>query len=164
MKPLAASFPLVALLAGVAAGPLHAAPPVIGSDLIQQTNIRIDDLFEYRNNPPKPPGTHENPFRIGDSPLASTLNLGPGSGAPTGPVPLANSDEVVLRQAASALVFGGLLQVGDLQVLVINKASYKEGGILTVRLQGNPVYLRIVSIKNNTVTLGLNEARLTLHF
>ena len=65
---------------------------------------------------------------------------------------------------AITLVFGGLLQIGDVQVLVINKASYKEGGILSVRLQGAPVYLRIISITANSVTLGLNEARLTLRF
>ena len=64
----------------------------------------------------------------------------------------------MLRQAAGGLVFGGILQIGDVQVLVINKASYKEGGILGVRLQGNVIYLRLVSITNNSVTLGLNEA------
>ena len=52
----------------------------------------------------------------------------------------------------------------DVQVLVINKASYKEGGILSVRLQGTPVYLRILRITANSVTLALNEARLTLRF
>jgi len=153
-----------ALLASAATFPLRAAAPVIGSDLIQQTTARIEDLFKYRNNPPKPPGPLENPFRVGDSPLASNLNLSPGPGPATGPVPLANTDEALLRQAAGDLVFGGLLQIGDVQVLVINKASYKEGGILTVRIQGTPVYLRILSITRNTVMLGLGEARLTLHF
>jgi len=33
-----------------------------------------------------------------------------------------------------------------------------------VRIQGTPVYLRILSITRNTVMLGLGEARLTLHF
>ena len=164
MRLFPASLPLSALLAIAAVAPLRAAAPVIGSDLIQQTNARIEHLFQHRNNPPKPPGPHENPFRIGDSPLASSLNVNPGPGAIKGPVPLVNSDEAMLRQAAASLVFGGLLQMGDVQMLVINKATYKEGGLLTVRLQGSPVYLRIVSIKNNTVTLGLNEARLTLRF
>jgi hypothetical protein len=164
MRFFPASLPLSALLAVAAVAPLQAATPVIGSDLIQQTNARIEQLFHHRNNPPKPPGPHENPFRIGDSPLASSLILSGGPGATKDSAPLANSDETTLRQAAASLVFGGLLQMGDLQMLVINKATYKEGGLLTVRLQGTPVYLRIVSIKNNTVTLGLNEARLTLRF
>jgi len=164
MRFFPASLLWSALLAGAAVAPLRAAAPVIGSELIQQTNARIEDLYQHRNNPPKPPGPLENPFRIGDSPLASNLNLNPGPGAIKGPGPVVNSDEAMLRQAAASLVFGGLLQMGDLQMLVINKATYKEGGILTVRLQGTPVYLRIVSIKTNTVTLGLNEARLTLRF
>lgn len=140
---------------------LQGATPVIGSQLFQDTDARIDGLFQQRNNPPKPPGPLDDPFRIGDAPLASNLNL--SSNPTVAPTP-DNSDESVLRQAAGGLVFGGILQIGDVQVLVINKASYKEGGILGVRLQGNVVYLRILSITNNSVTLGLNEARLTLHF
>ena len=135
---------------------------MIGEQFFQDTNARIDDLFQYRKNPPKPPGPFDNPFRVGDAPLASSLNLTGNSTVDPGPV--VNSDEALLRQAAGSLVFGGLIQLGDLEVLVINKANYKEGGILTVRLQGVLVYLRIVSITSNSVTLGLNEARLTLHF
>lgn len=152
---------LFLLLTGAAALPVPAATPVIGSQLFQETNARIEDLFQHRNNPPKPPGPLDDPFRIGDAPLASNLNL---TGDSTGPGSPGTSDETLLRQAARSLTFGGLLQIGDLQVLVINKASYKEGGILSVRLQGTLVYLRIVSITSNSVTLGLNEARLTLHF
>jgi hypothetical protein len=151
------------LLAGAAAVSLPAAAPAIGAQFFQETNNRIEDLFRHRNAPPKPPGPRESPFRIGEAPLASSLDLiGGRPGA--SPAELATSDETLLRQAAGGLTFGGLLQIGDRQVLVINKASYKVGGILTVRLQGTPVYLRIVSITSNTVTLGLNEARLTLHF
>jgi len=154
----------LATLAGAAVVPLRAATPVIGSQLFQDTNARIEDMFQHRNNPPKPPGTVDNPFRVGDAPLASNLNPnGNPAATETGPAP-GTSDESILRQAAGVLVFGGILQIGDVQVLVINKASYKEGGILSVRLQGTPVYLRILSITPNSVTLGLNEARLTLHF
>jgi hypothetical protein len=148
------------LLAG-AMLPARAATPVIGSQLFAETDARIDDLFHYRTNPPKPPGPMDDPFRVGDAPLASNLNL---TGTGTGPLPPGASDDAILRQAAGSLVFGGILQVGEVQVLVINKASYKEGGILSVRVQGNPVYLRILSITGNSVTLGLNDARLTLHF
>ena len=155
----------LAVLALLAAGaaPLRAATPVIGAQLFQDTGIRIENLFKYRNNPPKPPSSVDDPFRVGDAPLASALPVKNGVPTPDGPTP-GTSDEAILRQAASALVFGGILQVGDVEVLVINKTGYKEGGILMVRLQGSPVYLRIVSITSNSVTLGLNEARLTLHF
>ena len=163
MKIFPARCLLGPLLAAVAALPAHAATPVIGEQFFQDTNNRIEDLFQHRNNPPKPPGPLDNPFRVGDAPLASSLNL-TGDASSTGTTQLPATDDALLRQAAGGLTFGGLLQIGDVQVLVINKTSYKEGGILSVRLQGNLVYLRITSITNNSVTLGLNEARLTLHF
>ena len=140
---------------------LPAATPVIGTQLFQETDARIEDLFQYRINPPRPPTAPDNPFRVGDAVFAATADA--ATNAPPVPAP-GTSDEAVLRQAANTLVFGGLLQVGDVQVLVINKASYKQGGILGVRVQGNLVYLRLVSITANSVTLGLNEARLTLRF
>ena len=164
MKRSRAHWLFFLISAGAAAIPLPAAPPAIGAQFFQETNVRIEDLFQHRNAPPKPPGPLDSPFRIGDAPLASSLDLMGGRATPMGPAELARADEILLRQAAGGLTFGGLLQIGAVQVLVINKTSYKVGGILTVRLQGTLVYLRIVSITSNTVTLGLNEARLTLHF
>lgn len=161
MKPFRQIFLCGLLLAGIAAGPLRAATPVIGAQLFADTNARIEDLFHFRNNPPKPPGPMDDPFRIGDAPLANNLNL---NGTGTGPLPPGAPDDVVLHQAAAGLVFGGILEVNGNQVLVINKAPYKEGGILAVRMQGTPYYLRIVQITSNSVTLGLNEARIVLHF
>ena len=161
MKPVPTLWLSALLLALAATASLPAATPVIGAQLFQDTDARIENLFQHRNNPPKPPGPLDDPFHLGDAPLASNLNL--STEQPAGPAP-GTTDESLLRQAAGTLVFGGLLQIGDVQVLVINKASYKEGGILSVRLQGTPVYLRILSVTSSTVTLGLNEARLTLHF
>jgi len=161
MKPSPLPCLLSLLLVLAAVRTLPAATPVIGAQLFQETNARIEDMFQHRDNPPKPPGPADDPFRIGN-PLAA----GPSAGTAqdiTGPAP-GTPDEVILRQAAAGLVFGGLLQVGDVQVLVINKGSYKEGGILSVRLQGTLFYLRILRITGNSITLGLNEARLTLHF
>ena len=160
MKMLPSRWSLTLLLALAATASLRAATPVIGAQLFQETNARIEDLFQYRINPPKPPASTDNPFKVGDAPLIATSN--PGDPAAT--LPLGGSDEAILRQAAGTLVFGGLLQIGDVQVLVINKGSYKEGGILSVRVQGTLVYLRLITITANSVTLGLNEARLTLRF
>ena len=149
------------IMTGGLALSLPAATPVIGAQLFQETDARIDGLFQQRNNPPKPPGPLDNPFRTSDAPLANNINLT----RETAPAPTPdNSDEAVLRQAAGGLVFGGILQIGVVQVLVINKASYKEGGVIGVRVQGNVVYLRLLNITPNSVTLGLNEARLTLRF
>jgi hypothetical protein len=146
----------LALFLGTAMRPLPAAAPAPGAQFSLETNARIEDLFRYRSNPPRQPSPEDNPFRIGVAALAHQK--------PTGVPSPATSDEDRLREAAGGLVFGGLLQAGGVQVLVINKASYREGGILTVRQQGSLVYLRILAITPNSVTLGLNEARLTLRF
>ncbi|MCX6944270.1 MAG: hypothetical protein NT173_05870 [Opitutales bacterium] len=153
------------LLAATAAG-LPAATPVIGTQLFQETNARIDDLFEHRNKPPKPPGPQDNPFRLTDLVAAPELpgatdaqgNAMPDTG------PRETPDEALLRQAYGNLTFGGLLQVGDRRMVVINKSTYREGSLLTVRVRGADVYLRILSLTKDSITLGLQEARLTLHF
>ena len=49
-------------------------------------------------------------------------------------------------------------------MLIINKTPYKEGSLLTVKVQGSSVYLRVITLTKDSVTLGLNQARLTLYF
>ena len=155
---------LCGLLALGAAASIRAATPVIGAQLFQDTNTRIEDLFQNRNNPPKPPGPLDNPFRPMDAPIITDPSTTDGSNSSAGPVIRETPDESLLRQAYSRLTFGGLLKVGDRPLVVINKATYKEGGLLIVKVQGNDVYLRIVKLTNDRITLGLNDARLTLDF
>jgi hypothetical protein len=152
-------------LLGWFAPALPAATPVIGAQLFQDTNVRIDDLFQYRDNPPKRPGPLDNPFRTSgvtapEPPAAVDPN--DKSAAQTGP--RETPDEYLLRMAYGSLSFGGLLQVGDRPMVVINKATYKEGGLLIVKVNGAPVYLRIIALTTDSITLALNEARITLHF
>ena len=166
MKPYRLSFWLFTVLLGLLATGLRAATPVIGSQLFQETNARIDDLFQYRDNPPKPPGPLDNPFRtsgvVAPPDVPGTTDNSGKPAADTGP--RETPDEYQLRMAYGSLSFGGLLQMGDRPMVVINKATYKEGGLLTVKVNGAPVYLRIVSLTTDSITLALNEARITLHF
>ncbi|MDB6093767.1 MAG: hypothetical protein JWM32_1329 [Verrucomicrobia bacterium] len=157
-------FPAAAVMLALATLASHGAQPVIGAQLFQDTNARIDDLFQHRLNPPKPPGPTDNPFRARDTvdPLPVVpKNAGPAPGD-TGPRETA--DEALLRQAFVNLNFGGMLQVGSTQMVVINKATYREGGLIAVRVQGASIYLRIISLTKDSIVIGLNEARLTLHF
>ena len=141
------------------------ATPVIGAQLFQDTNARIEDLFQNRNNPPKPPEPLDNPFRPMDEAIAGANNAAGAAGDSTAtPLVRESADEALLRQAYSRITFGGLLQVGGRPMVVINKATYKEGGLLIVRVQGNDVYLRIVQLTNDSITLGLRDARLQLNF
>lgn len=160
--------PAIALLAAALAGgsALRAAPPVIGSQLFQETNARIEELFRHRNHPPKLPGPEGNPFRTVDPSAPLPAAGGPATNAsnPIDSAPRETVDEALLRQAYASLTFGGLLEVGDRQLVMINKATYKEGGLISVRVQNSMVYLRIVTLTKDSITLGLGEARLTLHF
>lgn len=161
------SLPRLALLLALGAAvalACRAAPPVIGSQLFQETNGRLEDLFQYRNAPPKPITPRENPFRPIDAPAPPSVHPAADPTTPADTGPKETADESLLRQAFASLNFGGLLQVGDRQLVMINKATYKEGGLISVRVQGANVYLRIVSLTKDTITFGLNEARLTLHF
>jgi hypothetical protein len=158
---------LSALAFLVAAVPaMQAATPVIGAQLFQETNTRIEEMFGHRNSPPPPPGPRDNPFLL----IEDEIPPGPknpndkSDNAPLVVNPNETPDEAKLRQAYSRLNFGGLIQVGDRPMVVINKATYKEGGLLTVRIQGEDVYLRIISLSKDNITLGLNDARLTLRF
>lgn len=167
MKPRPILFSLLLAALGPLAG--RAATPVIGAQLFQETNARIEELFHDRDNPPKPPGPLDNPFRLNDSAAAPNSQLAGPKGAtvtvnPGPELPAATPDEAMLRMACAGLTFGGLIEVGDRLTVVINKANCKEGGLVTVRVQGAPVYLRIVSLTRDRITFGLNEARLTLHF
>ena len=153
---------LLVLATGVPA--LRAATAVLGEQLFKDTNARIEDLFQYRNNPPKPPGPADNPFRINDAPIARAMPTD-SAGTKAGTVGKRETpDEILLSQAYGSLSFGGLLQVGDRLMLIINKTPYKEGSLLTVKVQGSSVYLRVITLTKDSVTLGLNQARLTLYF
>jgi hypothetical protein len=155
------------LLLVSSAAAARAATPVIGAQLFQETNDRIEDLYGKRNAPPKPLTSQDNPFRPLDDPLAAATVSAPAVVAPAAPEIAKvseSSDEALLRQAYTGLTFGGVLQVGGRTVVVINKTNYREGGLLTIHLQGASIYLRIIALTPDSITLGLNEARLTLHF
>lgn len=164
MKFTTPRWVLYPLLLSAGAAALPAATPVIGTQLFQETNARIEDLYQHRDHPPKPLGPVDNLFRIPETALVANAGPGDSKGPPLPEVTPPSSDEAMLRRAVSTMAFGGFLQIGDREVVVINKQSYREGGILTLRVDGAPVYLRIVSITGNSITLGLNDARLTLHF
>jgi hypothetical protein len=159
---------LALLLLSVLAGPtLRAAAPV-GAPQWKVTRARIEALFRLRNAPLPAPDPRLNPFRLAsDPPIAApaeTEGAGPG-GEPTPPdaVPL-SPDEALLTQAVATLKLNGAVQIGDRMLAIINQATYKEGDLLSVRLQGKPVDLNVRHISSRSVTIGLNEAELTLQF
>ncbi|HNC24858.1 MAG TPA: hypothetical protein PLU52_11680, partial [Opitutaceae bacterium] len=129
--------PILLCAALAAATPFagRSATPVIGAQLFQETNARIEELFHDRDNPPKPPGPLDNPFRLNDAAAPNAAQLPGPKGATVAPdqspdAQAATPDEAMLRMACAGLTFGGLIEVGDRLTVVINKANCKEGGHL----------------------------------
>jgi len=164
MKNLSLALLLLSVLAGPA---LTAAAPVAAPQW-KLTRARIEALFRLRNAPRPAPDPRLNPFRLASDPpvaaLAESESVGPG-GEPTPPdaTPL-SPDEALLKQAVATLKLNGAVQIGDRMLAIINQATYKEGDILGVRVQGKPVELNVRHISSHSVTLGFNEAELTLQF
>jgi len=163
MKTLSRALLLLSVFAGLA---LPAAAPV-GAPQWKLTRARIAALFRQRNAPLPAPDPGLNPFRIASDPPAAsaeTESVAPG-GEPTPPdaTPL-RPDEALLKQAVATLKLNGAVQIGDRMLAIINQATYKEGDILGVRLQGKPVDLNVRHVSSHSVTIGLNEAELTLQF
>jgi hypothetical protein len=155
------------LLSGLAGPMLQAVPPV-GTPLWKLTRTRIEALFRLRNAPLPAPDPRSNPFRLAsDQPAAAaadTESVAPG-GEPTPPdaTPL-SPDEALLKQAVATLKLNGAVQIGDRMLAIINQATYKEGDILGVRLQGKPVDLDVRHISSHSVTIGLNQDEQTLQY
>ena len=165
MKNLSLALLLLSVLAGPA---LTAAAPVAAPQW-KLTRARIEALFRLRNAPLPAPDPGSNPFRLASDPAAATAaadaeGTAPGSeSAAPDSTPL-SPDEALLKQAVATLKLNGAVQIGDRMLAIINQATYKEGDILGVRLTGKPVDLDVRHISSNSVTIGLNQAELTLQF
>jgi len=155
------------LLSVLAAPTLPGAAPV-GAPEWKLTRARIEALFRLRNAPRPAPDPRLNPFRLASDPppaaSAETESVGPGGEpTPSDAMPLSPA-EALLKQAVATLKLNGAVQIGDRMLAIINQATYKEGDILGVRLQGKPVDLNVRHVSSHSVTIGLNEAELTLQF
>jgi hypothetical protein len=164
MKALAIAL---LFLSGLAGPMLYAVPPV-GPPQWKLTRTRIEALFRLRNTPQPAPDPSLNPFRLAsDQPVVAAAETEgvTASGEPAAPdiMPL-SPDEALLKQAVANLKLNGAVQIGDRMLAIINQATYKEGDILGVRLQGKPVDLNVRHISSHSVTIGFNQAELTLQF
>jgi hypothetical protein len=123
---------------------------------------RIDALFAHRRETPPPPDPKHNPFRL---PGALVGNPAVAAAArDSSPEASPDTDAALLRQAAATLKISGTFEVGGRSHLVINGRPYKQGDVIQTQLRGDPVYLRVRTIADRTVTLGLNTAELALKF
>jgi hypothetical protein len=166
MKP--SSFRRLVLLAALGCASSAFAQPSGAeikklTDRYALTRTRIDALLGRRKQPvPLPTGTTlPNPFYI---PLAAE----PGATAPNPealpdeevvvPAAADESDADTLLRYAGALRLAGYLVLNGQPHITVNGAISKVGDVITVGPKDKQVYLHIVAITPQELTLRLNEA------
>jgi hypothetical protein len=161
----AAGLSMAAEAPATAKSPPASQPPL--SPRFKQVRQKIDVLFKNRGETPPAPDPRQNPFRPAGA--VAVADAGRAAGAsgevnlPAVPEP-PSSDLTKLQGSVATLKIGGRLQTGGQLYLMINGKPYKENEVITTQVQGEPVYLRIRQISSREVTLGLNEAEMTLKF
>lgn len=145
------------------------SPAVVARDLrFQQVRDRINALFSTRIATPPPPDLRYNPFRpIGAGPPVPGRDVSTGREPPPRVSP--SSDLAVLQQAVATLKVRGVVERAGRSLLTINSGpnkdgTYKEGDVLTVIVQDEPVHLRVRQITRYSVMFSLNDAEYTLKF
>lgn len=163
MKPsrVIASSLLFIVPATVPVRPADGVPASAITSRAKQTRARIEILFRHRNDSPPPLDPAQNPFRTSSDLSAAVTSSSPNTGSqPAEPT----SDDLLLKRAVATLKISGTVVIGDQVNVTINQETYREGGIITARILGAPIYLRIRRITPNSVTFALNDAELVQPF
>ena len=151
-----------------------ARPSAKPADRYLRTKERIDALLKSRLNPDPLPATLANPFQLPAGMAVVDPRTGPSPDLPAGhkgdpvattkPVEPAipTNDTEALALYAADLKITGTVKLNGQAHLIINQSPYKEGDLLLLNRQNDTVYLQIVRITQTELTLGLNQAVLTL--
>ena len=171
MKTKPALSLLLAAAVLLAAGPAAAADKsdaatIIAlkrvSDRYTLTKVRVSSLLDARMNPTPPPANPPNPFfRAPDEP-ADVSHGTPGGVPDTStllPAEADESDAGTLLKFVSKLKISGLSVLNGVPRLTLNQTLCKAGDIIPVETKGHTVYIQVLKITTEELTLGLNEER-----
>jgi hypothetical protein len=167
MRTLALSRLLLAAGLLLTAGSVHAAaakPDSATAAALKKiteryalTKQQIATLLDQRMHPAALPTTLPNPFyHTSDTPSTE----GPATPADIA-VPAAPdaSDADTLAKYAAALKISGVVVLNGQPHLTVNSTLCKIGDVIPVGTKDHLVYLQIVRITGDELTLGLNEAQ-----
>lgn len=127
-----------------------------------RTEERINLLVGRRQKPEPLPASLPNPFYRGvESSELATLAEKPVEEAPAAPD---ISDADTLARVAPTLRLGGLVVRNQQPHLTINSAICKAGDVIPVpgKDKDSPIFIQVRKITPDALTLGLNDAELTL--
>lgn len=160
-------FALALLLAATAT--LAAADPVGAESAAEAkraaaraalTKSRIGALLDQRLKPTPLPANPPNPFYQPSPDLPADKVAPPVESAVPRTADL--SDDDTLRRYAAILKFGGLIVHNGVLHLTVNNVATKAGDSIPVGNKDRPLYLKVVNLSPSELTLGLNDAVLTL--
>ncbi len=158
MRPLLLLLSVLLVLAARAQAP-RAEPRK--TDPFDRTVERINALLAQRLSPPAFEPARFNPFIIGPRPGTVPVQTDGGAGPEVFPP---SSDETVLQQLASTIRVTGFFSRDDRNYVVVDGAPRREGDFIILRHRDTPVNLRLKSVENHRLVLGLNDAEYVLRF
>ena len=130
------------------------------------TKTRITTLLDKRMNPTPLAPNLPNPFyRPPDLPAGDASRPGgalvPGGEIPdtTMPAEPDESDAGTLARFVSTLKVGGLTTLRGTPHLTLNGTLCKTGDVIRIEVKDHSVYVQVVKITSDELTLGLNEER-----
>lgn len=163
-RVLAAALLLAVVSPLLAAESASAAEVKRVTDRYALTKARISALLDQRLHPKPLPANPANPFYLAPKEAAGDPAT-PGGESPETPVIPESadlSDIDTIRKYAATLKIGGVLTFSGMLHVTINNTASKVGDTITVGHKDRPIYLRIVGLTPNELTLGLNDAMLTV--
>jgi hypothetical protein len=129
------------------------------------TKTRISTLLDRRMNPTPVAPNLPNPFYhppdvpVGDAGRPGVLVPGGENPEMTVPAEPDEGDAATLARFVSTLKVSGLTTLRGILHLTLNGAVCKTGDIIPVEVKGHSVYVQVVKITPDELTLGLNEER-----
>ena len=132
------------------------------------TKSRISALLAQRQNPTPFPTNLPNPFyRVPDQPPTDTslgggLPVGPGDPVDSTVLPTEadESDAGTLVKFAAKLKVSGVTILNGQLLLSLNQTLSKTGDIIPYEINGHTVYIRVLKITPDELTIGLNQEQL----
>lgn len=126
------------------------------------TQARITTLLGPRRNPAPLPTDLPNPFYVpSDLPPVAQPPGDPGESTVV-PAMADESDADTLAKFAATLRIGGVTVRNGVPHLTLNTALCKAGDTIPYESRGRTVYIQVVGITANELTLGLNTERQTV--
>ena len=130
------------------------------------TKARIATLLDQRLHPVPLPANLPSPFyHPPATPADGTVPgvIGPPAETAAVPAEADITDADTLKKFVDALKIGGLTILNGRQLLTLNQTLCKEGDIIPVDRKGRTLYIKVVKITPDELTLGLNDDQQVVH-